>query len=178
MLVFWRHGYEATTLNDLTAAMGINPPSLYAAFGDKRRLFLEAVERYQRGPAACLNRALGEEPTAYGAIARLLREAALELTRPGRPAGCMVVSAATNCSPGSAEVQRDLARRRAENVAALQGRLERAVAEGELPRDVDVQALATFYATVFQGMTIQARDGAGPDRLMAVAETAMRAWPS
>jgi len=79
--------------------------------------------------------------------------------------------------PGSAEVQRDLARRRAENVAALQGRLERAVADGELPGDVEVQALATFYATVFQGMTIQARDGAGPDRLMAVAETAMRAWP-
>src|SRR4051812_42357533 len=91
MEVFWRHGYEATSLADLTAAMGINPPSLYAAFGDKKRLFLEAIERYRCASGAA--RCFAQEPTARDGMRRLLAELAVEATRPGRPAGCMIVLA-------------------------------------------------------------------------------------
>ncbi|HKE02377.1 MAG TPA: TetR/AcrR family transcriptional regulator [Planctomycetota bacterium] len=177
MQVFWRQGYEATSLGDLTSAMRINPPSLYAAFGSKEELFLEAVERYRSGPGALAARVLAEEPTARRAIARLLDEAAAELTREGRPRGCMVVSAAMNCSSDSKHLQTALADERAGSEAVIRARLARAVREGELRRGTDAAALARFYATVLQGMTIQARDGASRPRLRAIGEAAMRAWP-
>ena len=127
MDLFWRQGYEATSLADLTAAMGINPPSLYAAFGDKEHLFLAAVERYEnlgRGPGAgCI---LEDEPTARGAIERILKETAIELSKPSQPKGCMLITAATNCSAESAHVQRALAERRAEQKKHLKERIARA----------------------------------------------------
>jgi AcrR family transcriptional regulator len=176
MEVFWRQGYEATSIGDLTAAMGINPPSLYAAFGDKERLFLEAVERYECRPGFGAS-VLCEEPTARGAIERLLEESARELTRRGHPRGCMVVTAATNCSIGSAHLQAALAKRRAASEAYVKARIERGIRDGEVPPTTDAGALAKFYTTVIQGMTIQARDGATRKRLLAVGEAAMRAWP-
>jgi AcrR family transcriptional regulator len=98
MHVFWERGYEAASVADLTAAMGITPPSLYTAFGDKEQLFLEAIERYALGYGSISARALREEPTARGAIERWLVEAAKELTEPCHPKGGLVVRAATNCS--------------------------------------------------------------------------------
>jgi AcrR family transcriptional regulator len=175
MQVFWKQGYEATSIQDLTRAMGINPPSLYAAFGDKERLFMEAVERYERecGPAvACI---LDEAPTARGAIERLLTESASQMARSGEPRGCMLINAATNCS--AASVQDALAGRRDDQKAALKARLDRGLREGELPRGTDTGGLADFYTTVLQGMSIRARDGATRKSLLAAAETAMRAWP-
>jgi AcrR family transcriptional regulator len=175
MQVFWKQGYEATSIHDLTRAMGINPPSLYAAFGDKERLFMEAVERYQRecGPAvACI---LDEAQTARGAIERLLMESAGQMAHSGDPRGCMLITSATNCSAPS--VQSALAGRREEQKAALKGRIDRGVREGELPRGTDTAALADFYTTVLQGMAIRARDGATRKSLLAAAEAAMRAWP-
>jgi AcrR family transcriptional regulator len=176
MHVFWEHGYEAASISELTAAMGITPPSLYAAFGDKEHLFLEAIERYGKGPGGFGLRAL-EEPTAHGAIKRLLEDAATELSNPCHPTGCMLVMAATNCSVAAEHIQTALARRRALNEAALKERIQCGIDEGELPADVNAEALAGFYATVYQGMSMQAKDGASRTSLLASACTAMRAWP-
>jgi AcrR family transcriptional regulator len=177
MHVFWERGYEAASIAELTAAMGITPPSLYTAFGDKERLFLEAIERYASGPGSGAPRALAEEPTARAAIERLLNEAAEELTRTCHPAGCMVVTAATNCSLSSAHVQAALAKRREASEAGIRARIKQGIRDGELPPDTDAATLANFYTTVFQGMSIQARDGATRANLLAIARTAMRAWP-
>jgi AcrR family transcriptional regulator len=177
MHVFWEHGYEAASISDLTAAMGITPPSLYTAFGDKERLFLEAIERYGKGPGGFGQRALDEEPTARGAIQRLLEEAAAELTEECHPLGCMMVMATTNCSVAAEHVQNALAKRRALGVANVQARIQRGIADGELPADTDAGALANFYATVYQGMSMQAKDGASRASLLASVEMAMRSWP-
>ncbi|WP_433540462.1 TetR/AcrR family transcriptional regulator [Streptosporangium sandarakinum] len=175
---FWRHGYEATSIASLTAAMGIRPPSLYAAFGDKRRLFDEVVERYQRTHGAFTSRALREETTGRAAVARFLRQAAAEYTDPSHPPGCMVISAAVNCGPGSAEVEESLRRLREAGKAAIAERIAGDVAAGRLSSDTDVDALATFYACVLQGMSTQARDGVGREELERVADLAMLPWPA
>jgi AcrR family transcriptional regulator len=177
MHVFWERGYEAASIADLTAAMGITPPSLYTAFGDKERLFLEAIEAYGKGPGGFGVRALAEEPTARAAIERLLREAAVELTEPCHPLGCMMVTAATNCSVASEHVQAALANRRALGVRRMQDRIQAGIDAGELPRGTDPRALANFYATVYQGMSMQALDGASKKSLMASVDMAMRSWP-
>jgi len=177
MHVFWDRGYEAASIAELTAAMGITAPSLYSAFGDKEHLFLEAIERYANGAGSAAPRALAEELTARAAIERLLCEAAKELTRSCHPAGCMVVMAATNCSVASAHIQTALAKRRAASEEGIRTRIEQGIVDGELPADTDAAALANFYTTVFQGMSIQARDGASRASLLATAATAMRAWP-
>src|ERR1700712_4580858 len=135
MNVFWERGYEAASISDLTAAMGITPPSLYSAFGDKERLFLEAIERYALGPGGILPRALAEEPTARGAIQRLLEEAAEELTRPCHPKGCLGVMAATNCSVAAERVQSALAKRRAAAEEGIKARIQQAIDEGEIAAD-------------------------------------------
>lgn len=178
MHVFWQRGYEAASIAELTAAMGITAPSLYTAFGDKERLFLDAIERYVLGPAAGFPRALEEEASAEAAIRRFLEEAAEELTRPCHPRGCMVVMAATNCSEASAHVQAALAKKRAAGDAAIRARIECGIAQGELPADTDAAALAGFYSTVYQGMSMQAKDGASRESLLATAHAAMRAWPA
>jgi len=177
MRVFWRQGYEATSINDLTQAMDINPPSLYAAFGDKERLFLEAVERYGCGPGGAANDILRGEPTAHRAVERLLEKAAHEFTNRSHPPGCMMVAAATTCTAASDHLQSSLADLRASSEAALRARIERGIEEGELPAGTDGRALARFYVTVLQGMSLQARDGASRKSLLATAAAAMRAWP-
>jgi len=177
MHVFWERGYEAASIADLTHAMGITPPSLYTAFGDKEKLFLEAIERYALGPGSAGPRALAEEPTARGAIERWLREAADELTRPCHPKGCMVVMAATNCSVAAERVQTALTKRRAAAIAGIKSRIQHGIDHGELAPDTDAKALSNFYSTIYQGMSMQAKDGATRASLMATVEAAMRAWP-
>jgi AcrR family transcriptional regulator len=177
MHVFWEHGYEAASIADLTAAMGITPPSLYTAFGDKAHLFLEAVEAYGKGPGGFGARALAEEPTARGAVQRLLEEAADELTRDCHPLGCMMVMATTNCSVAAEHVQAALAKRRALGVENMQARIQRGIDEGELPAHADAGALANFFAMVYQGMSMQAKDGASKEALLASVALAMRSWP-
>ncbi|WP_432005479.1 TetR/AcrR family transcriptional regulator [Streptomyces parvus] len=174
-LTFWEQGYEATSIADLTRVMGIAAPSLYAAFGDKRTLFGEVVEVYATLFGGFGDRALAEEPTARRGFTRMLREAAAEYTEAGRPHGCMVLSAAENCS--SDEVVAVLRDRRLRNVAAFQQRIQRDVDAGVLPADTDAAALARCTAAVIQGMSQQARDGASRAELEALAEVAVRAWP-
>jgi TetR/AcrR family transcriptional regulator, copper-responsive repressor len=177
MHVFWERGYEAASIADLTSAMGITPPSLYTAFGDKEQLFLEAIERYALGYGSAGARALVEEPTARGAIERWLLEAANELTQPCHPKGCMVVMAATNCSAAAERVQDALLLRRTEAIANVGRRIQGGIDSGELPPDTDAKDLANFYATIYQGMSMQAKDGATHESLVATVRTAMRSWP-
>jgi len=175
MHIFWRQGYEATSVSDLTRAMHISPPSLYAAFGDKERLYLEALGRYQQRRVESMAQWFDEEPTAKAAVRRLLTEAARELARAGAPRGSMLVFSAMQCS--SEALQAELAERRASMRALLKARLDRGLREGELTRGTDTDALVDFYGAVFQGMSLQARGGASRKRLAAIAAIAMRAWP-
>lgn len=177
MRLFWTRGYEATSIADLTEAMGIKPPSLYGAFGDKQTLFREAVEVYWRALGAPTLRALDDEPTAYGGFAALLHTLADEYTDGHHPPGCLVITASTCLSPGNSEVREALHTVRSENRRAFGRRIRAAVDAGELPSDTDVAALAAFYATVIQGMSQRARDGATAAELHATADLALRAWP-
>ncbi|MFF1559724.1 TetR/AcrR family transcriptional regulator [Streptomyces sp. NPDC058279] len=175
MRVFWERGYEATSISDLTRELGIGAPSLYAAFGDKRTLFEEVVTAYGGRYGGFAAVALAEEPTAGAAVRRLLREAADIYTDPNHPKGCLVSSAAINTT--SDEVAEALRERRNANLAVFESRITADIATGALPVDADARALARYVGAVLQGMSQQARDGAGREELEAVAETAMRAWP-
>jgi AcrR family transcriptional regulator len=175
IMAFWERGYEATSVSDLTRAMGIGAPSLYAAFGDKRALFDEVVQVYAARYGSFPARALAEEPTARAAVRRMLREAAAEYTAPGRPHGCLVVHAATNCT--TPEVEQALRDRRNANITAIESRIRADIASGELPSGTDAAALARHAGAMIQGMSQQARDGASRAELEALAEIAMTIWP-
>ncbi len=176
MEVFWQCGYEGASLGDLTAAMGINRPSLYAAFGCKEALFREAVALYDAEEGAEADRALRECRTAREAIEAVLRDKARTYADPAKPAGCMIVLTATVGGEESDRVRRHLADIRRAGTATLRARLDRAVEEGELPAGTSTQALADFYTTVLNGLSIQARDGASCEALQAIVDCAMAAW--
>jgi AcrR family transcriptional regulator len=172
--VFWEQGYEATSVADLTRAMGIGAPSLYAAFGDKRALFTEVVAAYGERYGA-FGRVFARTPTARVAVERMLHAAAEAYTASGMPRGCLVISAATNCS--TPEVTAALREQREANVAEIRDRIAADVAAGELPAGTDAGALARYTGAVLQGMSQQARDGATAAELSALADLALRAWP-
>lgn len=174
LMAFWEHGYEATSVSDLTRAMDIGAPSLYAAFGDKRSLFEEVVQEYDATYGSFADRALAEEPTARAAVERVLHEAAVAYTEPGRPHGCLVIHAAVNCS--TPEVEAILRERRNANIAALESRINADVAAGTLRRGTDAAALARHTGAVIQGMSQQARDGASRAELQGLAEIALSVW--
>jgi AcrR family transcriptional regulator len=176
MLVFWRLGYERATMAELTTAMGINRPSLYAAFGNKEELFRRALERYADGPEAYEREAL-ELPTAREVAFALLRGAADRQTRPGRPHGCLAVLGTRTNGADSSPIGRMLIEARLAGEAEVRERLDRAQAEGDLPPDAEPAALAGYLRTVIYGMTVQAASGATRDDLERVIELAMRAWP-
>lgn len=172
---FWERGYEATSITDLTRAMGIGAPSLYAAFGDKKTLFEEVVESYVREYGGFIERALAEESTARDAVASVLYDAAAEYTQPGRPPGCLINNVATGC--GSDDVEASLAAMRRQNVRRFEDRIRAGAAAGELAGGIDPHALSWYVSAVMQGMSQLARDGAGRTELEAVAGVAMLAWP-
>jgi AcrR family transcriptional regulator len=174
--VFWEKGYEGASLSDLTEAMGINRPSLYAAFGDKEALFRQVLERYEHGPVAYVAEAL-QEPTARGAIERMLKGTVAALTRPQSPRGCLYVQGALACGDESSAMRKELATRRSAGELALRKRLKKAKADGELPATADPADLARFYMAVMHGMSVQAAGGATRAALEGVAGTALRAWP-
>lgn len=174
--VFWRQGYEGTSLSDLTEAMGLNRPSLYAAFGNKEALFRKALDRYTERFGRFLREAVNE-PTARAVVERLLHAAADQVACPGIPGGCLTVRGALACAPHADAIRRELAARRAEDEQLLRHRLERAQAEGDLPPEADPADLACYVATVYQGMSVQGAGGASHQALRRVAEIALRAWP-
>jgi len=177
MMIFWKHGFDTTSIAMLTESMGIGAPSLYAAFGDKRALFNEALDYYSKTYGAFIVETLREETDARATVERLLREAAAMFTDRDHPPGCLVVSAAANCSPQSTSVQRRLKSLRLLTPRALEEKMESAKAGGRLPADVDVHSLALFYASMLQGMSAQARDGVSREELEGIADAALRAWP-
>ena len=176
MQVFWEKGYEATSISDLTEVMGINPPSLYAAFGDKERLFMEAIERYaQARGTSC---PYCEEPTARSAIERLLTFMATELTESEHPRGCLMMMAAVTSSNTSAQLQKALADMRTGSRDRMKDRIKHGIADGDVPAGTDAGALADFYSTVMTGMSMQARDGATRKSLLGTVERAMSIFPT
>lgn len=178
MHLFWRRGYEATSVSDLTDAMGITPPSLYAAFGDKKRLFLEAVDRYQAGPGSFAKAALAEEPTAERAVRRIMMGTIDSFFEPKSSKGCMVVLAATNCTAESGDVLEELAGRRRLAERVVRDRIAAGHDAGEFPASTDVEALAGLIITTLYGLSIKARDGASRASLRKVVDQVMSMWPS
>jgi AcrR family transcriptional regulator len=176
MHVFWRKGFEGTSLNDLTAAMGIQPASLYKAFGNKRTLFEKALARYLAGPVAFVHDALNE-PMAYAVADRILRRTAEFLTEGRSRRGCMTVQAALASGVEGEPIRRKLIALRVEEQDALRRRFERAKSEGDLPNDADAADLARLITALFQGMTVQAINGASREDLLRLSDAALRMWP-
>lgn len=178
MMVFWRQGFEGASLSDLTDAMGISRPSLYAAFGNKEELFRRALERYlETGPYAEYRAAMAA-PTARGVVERLLRSAAVSMTDPCHPAGCMSVQGALSCSEAAKAIKDELTATRCNGEGELRERFERAKAEGDLPVASNPAALARYVAALLQGMSVQASGGATREQLLDIAEMALASWPS
>ena len=174
--VFWTKGYEAASLTDLTEAMGITRPSLYAAFGNKEALFRKALDLYEREKLAYVGEAL-KAPTSRQVVERLLR-GALELqTSDCNPKGCMRVIGSVSCSPEAESIRADLMARRKSSQDALCARLKQAEDEGDLPDGCDVDGLCAYIGAILQGMSIQAGSGASKRQLEALVETSLAMWP-
>ena len=167
---------EGASLTDLTQAMGINRPSLYAAFGSKEKLFRQAIGRYLDGPACHVREAL-EEPTAKTVVQHLLRGSIALVTNRKNPRGCFIVQGALACGAEGEAVRREMVRRRAAGEVALRKRFERAIEEGDLPARASAADLARYITTLTQGIAVQAASGATADELEAVAKLALAAWP-
>ena len=177
MLLFWRKGFAAASMSDLCDAMGISSPSLYAAFGSKEALYLEAVEYYARTIGPPVWDKLAGGATARAGIENLLIAWTESLPKSrATPAGCMALLAAVG-DEWPAAIVRVVKKVRLEMLGTLRSRLETAVARGELPASTDIDGLSRFYLSVFQGMAVQAKDGATSAELRAVAAAAMAAWP-
>jgi AcrR family transcriptional regulator len=175
MLAFWESGYETTSIADLTAAMGVTAPSLYAAFGNKQQLFLEAVRRYA-GDHAALEQAMSQAPTARQAVTDMLRGAAVLYTGDATPRGCLLASAAATGSPDAADVRAAVTAERREVRDMLMRRIEADIAQGQLSPDTPAAVLADLALAVTQGMSVLARDGADRSRLLAIADAVTASW--
>ena len=176
--LFWRKGYEGTSMSDLTEAIGVNRPSLYAAFGSKEALFRKVLDRYTARYDPSLSAALAR-PTARGVAEALLCSIpAYACERAGpEAAGCLLVQGALACSDESDAIRVELAARREAMVKALRVRFEQAQADGDFPADARPADMARYVVTVMNGMSVQAAGGAGADDLRGVAEVALGAWP-
>lgn len=175
--VFWQKGFEGATLSDLTRAMRIGRPSLYAAFGNKENLFRKAMDRYAEGPACHVREAVAE-PTARRVVEQLWRGGIALVTQPGNPRGCFYVQGALACGDSGTLMRHEMTARRAQGEAILRERFARAVAERDLPAGTDPGTLARFAVTVAHGMAVQAAGGATRAELLRVADMALALWPS
>lgn len=176
MGVFWQRGYEAAAMTDLTRAMGINAPSLYAAFSCKEALFEEALGLYQRLEGSAPQRLLQESRTAKEGFAAMLRYHAADYVNPEKPPGCMAVLSAIVGAPENKSVRALMTRTRRAAMEVFAARVRRGQAEGDVPRAADAATIGAFYMTFLQGMSIQARDGATKKQLLAATDAAMAAW--
>ena len=174
MEVFWRHGYEGATIAQLTEAMGINPPSLYACFGNKEGLLKAALDRYTKLRGVWMNEVVAA-PTARDVAERMLMGIADKQTDPANPPGCLLVQGGIACGTGSENVPFELAARRAENEDQLRDRFIRAKAEGDLKPSSDPAALARYVLAVSVGMGVMASSGADREALRQVASVAVEA---
>ena len=174
MHVFWAKGYEGASLSNLTRAMRINRPSLYAAFGNKEQLFRRVLDRYMNGPVAWFGKAL-LAPKARDVVEQIFFGTARMAEDRRIPAGCLMVQGALAC--GNASARTEVAARRAAAEVALRRRLQRAKREGDLPKNAAPAELAHYVLTVMRGMAVQSAGGASRDQLKRVAQIALRVWP-
>jgi AcrR family transcriptional regulator len=176
--LFWRQGYEGTSIPQLTKAMGISPPSLYAAFKSKESLYREAVELYLTQYSGFMSSLFDEKISARDAIEKALLEAAKQFSDPCHAPGCMISSAELQASADNMKLAAELTGLRQAAQKIVYTRLEAARKSGELEKKTDTASLAAFYAMVSQGMSVQARDGASTSLLTHLAKLAMQVWPN
>lgn len=179
METFWKLGYEGASIADLTAAMGITPQSLYAAFRSKAELYREALVLYRAISGASFPTMLAEAPSVSAAFERVLAERARGFTRSGRPSGCMISAAVLTCASENAPIADHLRGLRLTGLANFRAGLELGKKNGEFRADLDVDAMARFLIAIVQGMAVQARDGASQAdllRLAAMASAELARW--
>jgi AcrR family transcriptional regulator len=177
MRLFWDRGYEGTTFDELTAAMGISPSSFHNSFGSKQRLYTEATDVYLAESARWFADTIAGRTDTREAFQALFEATAEAFTRGDLPAGCMISLAGTHVAPEYDPIREMMAAHRALSERMLKERLEQGIASGDLPADADTAALAAFFSALFRGMAVQARDGANRERLLEIGRVAMRAWP-
>lgn len=176
MRVFWQHGYEGASLTELTEAMGISRPSLYAAFGDKAELFRETLACYSSGPGNYMAEALAQ-PTARAVVEALLRGNLCMNSDSSNPKGCLLIQAAFTGSEDCACARKELDKLREDGMAHLRERFERAKAEGDLPPATSPAALAQYVYCLLSGMSVQAASGVSGEELNRVVDLALASWP-
>jgi AcrR family transcriptional regulator len=173
MLLFWERGYEGTSMADLTQAMGVNPSSIYAAFGDKHALFRLAVKRYLEMRAQYAGKAL-EEPTLEKVVRALFDNTVAFLTTPGHPARCMTLSGAVGCSVDASPERDIMTEIRKQNEAAMRERFLQARKSGELSKDINVDDYTRYLSSILAGLSIQAANGSTKAELKRTAKVALR----
>ena len=174
--IFWKRGYEGASIAELAEALGINKPSLYAAFGNKEELFKKALSRYVSGPVAFIQEAVNQ-PTAFEVAQNFLINAVKFFTDTKHPKGCLIVQAALSVSADSLLVQDLLTKYRYSYEQQLAKRFEKAKEDGDLPTDANAETLAKFLSTLHQGMSVQVSSGASKEELMQIVEFALKSWP-
>ncbi|WP_286233402.1 TetR/AcrR family transcriptional regulator [Thalassotalea sediminis] len=177
MMTFWQQGYDNTSMADLVAAMGINTPSIYSTFGSKEALFNEVITLYRTSEGSKIWQETMRESSAEAAIKTLLTLSAEEFTQANKPKGCLIILGAMNPDDTNLPIHHLLQECRAESKENLISLLKRDIENGRLKSEIDCLAIATYYITLQQGMSIQARDGASKETLLSVAEIGLIAWP-
>ncbi|MBC7736722.1 MAG: TetR/AcrR family transcriptional regulator [Candidatus Saccharibacteria bacterium] len=176
MRAFWQSGYETTSVSDLTAAMGITAPSLYAAFGDKKQLFLQAMQLYA-GDGQAMRTAFAAAPSARSAVRDMLIETARRFTDPATPPGCLLASAAATGSAHAHDIRAAVAAERQKVRQIIEDRIKVDIRLGLLPPDTRADVLSNMAVATVQGLSVMARDGLDRDAVIAVAEAAINGWP-
>lgn len=177
LVLFWEKGFETTSINDLTSAMRITPSSLYATFGNKEKLFWDAVNLYSKKYGIDIEKTLNEEKDTKQAFHLLLKQLAHSYTSNKTPHGCLIICATTNHSENSININQVLKRMRQASEAVLVKRIKKAIQLKEIPAESNPKILGKFFATIIQGMSTQSRDGISSKELESIADLAMNIWP-
>ena len=174
--LFWRQGYDATSVADLTESIGVNTPSLYAAFGNKEKAYCEAADYYRQNEGSLIWENVEAQSSARDAVAIMLQTSADEFTRSNKPRGCMIVLGALSTADSNANVVKRMKDYRAEARVKLEAKIQSGIENGELPATADANSIACFYCSVQQGMSVRARDGASREEIKKTAELALLGW--
>jgi AcrR family transcriptional regulator len=178
MKLFWERGYEGTSFDELIGVMGISASSFYNSFGNKEELYREATEAYLQSSGCWVHDGLNDDTIdTRTAFARFFAATASEFTRDDLPLGCMISLAGTHVPPGLESLRKMMAERRAGSEAAFAERIRKGIADGDVPKGTDVDALASYYSALARGLAVQARDGASREKLLEIGRIGMRAWP-
>lgn len=175
--VFWRHGFEQTTMAQLTAAMGIASPSIYCAFGNKSSLFLEALKYYQQTHWDPVYDKFRENPDIYSATRELFEDTARCLLAPNAPSGCLIVMGAMNLPEGELELRQAISDRRGELGQMFRQKLKEAISNGQIPPESDIPAISGALQNFLEGLSIQARGDICLSELLSISALGIRLLP-